>query len=300
LRAAISDLSHDDAVILLSSEELSLLDEVELARLAEILGDNDVEAVLFLRHWADLIPSIWQELIKQGSTVSLPLFLARVLARPASQDVLDYQKVVARIAKAFGKDSLRLVSYEALLASRRDIGEMFCRDILRVELVGARATARANASWLPNMVECVRLLNVLAVARGDAPDSTWPRAPFERMHAKGSPAIELLLARLGAHVQNIWIPRDLSDYESAVTELMEEFGDCVVNPVSGRLAPPGPPRRVAYIDTDYLLDNSLVDLARTVFADLCRQRDGARAGRPPGSDQSRAWARSLLSRRWRR
>ena len=205
LRAAISDLASGDAVILLSSEEFSLLDEVELARLAEVLGDNDVEAVLFLRHWADLIPSIWQELIKQGSTANLPLFLARVLARPGSQDVLDYQKGVARIAKAFGKDSLRLVSYEALIASRRDIGEMFCRDILRIELVDAKPTARANESWPPTLVECVRLFNVLAVARGDVPDSTWPRAAFERMRAKGSPAIELLQAQLAAHVQNLWI-----------------------------------------------------------------------------------------------
>ena len=96
LRDVMARLADAGDVILLSSEEFALFDEAELAVLADVLGGHDVEAVLFLRHWADLIPSIWQELVKQGSTATLPLFLANVLARPLSQNVLDHPKMVAR------------------------------------------------------------------------------------------------------------------------------------------------------------------------------------------------------------
>ena len=91
---------------------------------------------------------------------------------------------------------------------------------------------------------------------------------FEQLRAAGDPSIKMMEHQLQPYVKNLWIPRDLAAYEAAVTRLMDEFGDRVINPVGGRLAPPAPPNKASYIGADYLVNERLFKLAHRIFASL--------------------------------
>jgi hypothetical protein len=153
------------ATILLSSETLSYLSDAEVPRLHALLGRQSATVVFYCRRWSELLPSIWQEQVKHGSLTTLPDFALSCLTDPAASEVLNFGRVLSRYGVAFGRENLRLVSYNAVLESGEDLFSHFCRCFLGLPNVPPSGLGRINVSHDMVDVEVLRALNVLEWTR---------------------------------------------------------------------------------------------------------------------------------------
>ena len=74
--------------VLISAEDLSNLEIPALQLLQSLVAGSAVKIVFYVRRWSELLPSSWQESIKQGQCWTLPEYMLLSLqnvahARPA-------------------------------------------------------------------------------------------------------------------------------------------------------------------------------------------------------------------------
>jgi hypothetical protein len=232
--AGIRQAGFDRVVI--SSEALTTIDDNAIALLARLVGDDEARFVFHCRRPSDLLPSNWQETVRQGATRPLPAFVADALGRGTKGSILNFGLKLAPFARAFGRNRIDIVSYSAVMDAERDLVEHFVSRFLpgiaiTADEVRAATGESRNASWPFWRIELLRALNALAVARGKPPSAgirMWlTRYGDDQGLDLGLDAIREFLGK-GRRVLNV------DDTHPVITELCrrlwQDWGDRVVEP----------------------------------------------------------------------
>jgi hypothetical protein len=97
--------ASDAGIVLISAEDLCNLDKAGLDTLKALTAGNRVDIVFVFRRWSALIPSIWQESIKQGNTATLTHFLLPHMMKPHMSRLLNLDLRLAPIVAASARIS---------------------------------------------------------------------------------------------------------------------------------------------------------------------------------------------------
>jgi hypothetical protein len=226
--ARLADLAEQAAragrAVLLSSENFEDLPAAAVARLAAGLAGHQVEIVHFLRRWQGLVPSAWQEAVKQGGSETLPHFVLGHVLRLGESPLLNPAVTLARFADAFGRAAIRLVAYDRLVERDDDLLDVFLRRILGVDLAAPPRGPRINRALPPADVEIIRVLNAAAQrAPASLPGGVWPMRLFFELGRQGLPAVTTLRRALAPHVTRLALP-SVPGLRAIEREAIERFG----------------------------------------------------------------------------
>ena len=176
LRREFQDLkAPEDGIVVVSSESLKDLTREEVALFAAALPAGQVKVVYYCRRWSELLPSAWQENVKQGMDQTLPMFLDQRTRTIRQSLLFNYGIVVDRYMSAFGEKNVALVSYSNLADEGLDLARHFVSAFLpgragQVEPDDwAVSSSRPNASMGAVETEIVRVLNETHRRRGGEP-----------------------------------------------------------------------------------------------------------------------------------
>ena len=232
LRADLEAISADE--VLISSEDLSHLQEPHLLQLRTILGDAPITILFYCRRWSEMLPSVWQERIKHGFSETFPQFAAAVMKNPSALDFVDFGRILDRYAAVFGKDCIRVVPYSNLTDSGTDIAEHFA-DTFQPKLRPLLARAgdilgsRPNQSLQPAEIEVIRVLNAMHTASGGERGPAVRNWFLRDGHRHG--ATELLDA-VGRTLQTIRLSDRQPAFERLHDRLWVSYGIAVTPPRS--------------------------------------------------------------------
>lgn len=218
--------------VLISAEDLNHLEQGELGYLREALRGEQAVIIFYIRRWSELLPSLWQERVKHGFDETFPEFLAGHISDPLGSPVLNFAYALEKYARAFGRENIRIVSYNNVCDDGLDLAEHFFDTFLpkhRAVLDGLppMANARPNPSFPMLDIEVIRALNSFHAMNGGkrgAELRDWYRA-----HARQFDLSELFSA-IESNMQTL----RLADDSSAVARLHEE----VLTGYPGRMVAP--------------------------------------------------------------
>jgi hypothetical protein len=260
LRAGRADLlkprfaefhAGDIKMVILTAEDITNLEVPALVLLRDLIGDNPVKIVFYLRRWSELVPSSWQESVKHGHSFSLAEFTLQHISRPDSSRLLNFDLKLARLAEVFGMASLKLVAYSELRERGRDMYQHFAVNFLAWH--GAKPLvklANANASRDPREIELLRRLNSMARSDGEAPADKL-RGVFDRM--RGKLDVEPLLDTMKPYVRRLRFNDDWPVLRLLHEKLLTKYYDAVVRP-----KPPRDLFRVRAVDLPYVSPDYVV------------------------------------------
>ncbi|WP_135506653.1 hypothetical protein [Roseovarius aestuariivivens] len=201
---ALRDAATDFETMVLSAENFTKLNPREIGRLADVFGDWDIQILFYYRGCHELWPSHWQETIKQGAFDIWPHYLMAVMGftEKGTLGFVNPETVLGHWAQVFGSERLHLYPYAAIGEDPRDALRPVCQlvgldpDELRVEEKGR------NASYPPERIEALRVLNLRAALRGQKPDSRLRRAYMKNVEAiEKSQAFKDLEAHCADHAR---------------------------------------------------------------------------------------------------
>jgi hypothetical protein len=217
--------------IVISSEDLIGLSRQALRLLESLVQGHPVDIVFYFRRWSDLLPSIWQETVKQGAYHGFEEFLARMLSDPFQSKYVNFDIPLQDYAQVFGTENLRLISYSHLDDSGIDLYDHFLRSILKLNDVPPVTRDRPNRSVDSNEIEIVRALNELAAQGGAPPRGDAIFHWYRRSRRKFD-----LLALTGA-MNGCQASIPLSDSNPGLRlvhdMVFEKYRNCLVEPCSG-------------------------------------------------------------------
>lgn len=251
LEAEFAELNASpNQTIIISSEDIVDLPQEAMFYLKRLLGSETVSLVFYCRRWSELIPSGWQETIKQGGTVQLQEFLAQQMANPVGSTMLNYDQPLSRLSTVFGLGNIRLVSYSNLVSTDTDMLAHFLATFAKWRDVPARPRARENTSLDFRDVEIIRALNSLASARhGSARPGIAPR------YLELKPKLELsrILAAMERSSRQIEVSEASIGLRLMHEVIFERYGGRLVQPSSGFNLFDLRAAKVQYVGQDYLL-----------------------------------------------
>ena len=257
----------DIKTVVLSAEDITNLDVAALTLLRELIGDNPVRIVFYLRRWCELVPSSWQEGIKQGHSFSLPEFMLQHVSRPDSSRLLNFDLKLGRLADVFGMPSLNLVAYSELRERGRDIYQHFAVNFL--DWAGAKPLpklANANASRDPREIELLRRLNSMARADGEAPADKL-RGVFDRM--RGKLDLEPILEAMKPYMRRVRFNDDWPVLRMLHEKLVAKYDAAIVRPKPAHDLMFRPRATdLAYVSPDYVTTPELAATLQSLLSQL--------------------------------
>jgi hypothetical protein len=265
LRGLAEQADAQGLALLLSSENFETLENAAVQRLATALAGHAIEVVYFARRWSGLLPSAWQEEVKQGGEATYPAFLLNHLADPQSSSLLNHGIVLDRYAQAFGQEAIRVVAYDGVIEAGDDLLAFFLRKVLQIGIDLPPAAGRINRALPTVDVEIIRALNVMArLSGGTLPAGVWPMRLFYDLGAGRLPAIARLRDALGAHVVEHRLAGDLPACREIEARTAQRFGPIL--PAGGpTLFATTQPIVGRHVDSAYWMNPAVP----TAFAQLC-------------------------------
>lgn len=217
--------------VLISSEGLSGMRPEGVRLLGQLIGGAEVRIVFYCRRWSDLLPSSWQEGIRQGHCRPFSDLVKRVMSRPAEQHLVNFDQRLSAYAEVFGRDRLNIVSFSNVVDARLDIGhhffDSFLRDYADVVRAASDAGQPRHASMPLWQAETVRGLNILADRFGEQRSSAR-RVWFHRN--QGSLDLGDVRTRMERAVRSVTIDDDHPKLRALHEELFQKWGDRLVEP----------------------------------------------------------------------
>jgi hypothetical protein len=267
----------DHGIVLISAEGLCGLQRQSVSYLRQLMGDADVRIVFYIRAWAELLASIWQEIVKEGAASTLPEFLYGRLAEPRTDMAINVGAGLGNYIDCFGQDALAVVSYERVVAERLDLFSHFAGTFLGWENAPPLGLGRINASLPAVDIETIRVLNAIEAHRSNrSPSPRHARALAENyLRLKEGFAASPLAEALNAHVRTLCIDEAAPSLQTLHEELFAKFERNLVAPRPARLL--FEPRRVdvAYVHPDYLARPGVVDALHDIHRQLTTGHDDA-------------------------
>jgi hypothetical protein len=263
----VARFGHDhERLVVLSSEEFTSFDESQLLALRDVLRPGSIRIIYYIRRWSELLPSLWQEFVKHGGDIPLVNFLIAHISNTARSTALNFGIVVDRYIKAFGRESVRLVSYSDLTDAGVDLMRHF-GEICLAQHVGAldyggleNLPKRPNASLSFIDAEMIRVLNALhrrhAGQHGSALREWY-------LHRTGEADVASAKAALSVHAGMIRLQDTLPPFEQLHRELIVRYGDLLTSPAERLFAPRE--AVVSHVREDYLRDYFLVSRLIAIY-----------------------------------
>ncbi|GAA1731112.1 hypothetical protein GCM10009809_28290 [Isoptericola hypogeus] len=222
----------DQPTLVLSSENFVLLSEEQLRHLRATLAGHDITVVFTLRSLTKTLPSHWQETVKHGNPQTYLEYLARIHGwLEGSYEQVIPSTQLAKLAAVFGRDDLRLISYE----NSEDLFETFGRVVLgTTSPVFAGDGARVNPSYSAERVELVRQLNrrFHSAHKGRTPGRHLRMAYTESSGAfEASAQFQAFAAAFGEVAMTIRLADSDPFIQAEASRVDAAYGDLVVNPV---------------------------------------------------------------------
>jgi hypothetical protein len=249
------DPVEDCDCLLISAEDLSLLETPQIQALRGFLGDRDVTIVFHSRRWSDILPAVWQERIKHGFCETLPDFVTAVLADPERIGYVGFGAVLDRYAAVFGAAAIRIVCYNHV----PDLARHFVRTFLPdagplLDTAGPRLNAWPNRSLPFEQIEMVRVLNVIHQRNGGT------RGPEMRewfLRTERRLDISAIVDGIGAHSKTLSLADDEPTLASLHRRLWAAYASHVTDPhpEQGFFVPAN--RAIPFADQAYLTDPAI-------------------------------------------
>ena len=251
--------------VLISSENLSILDLPAVQGLRDVVAGSAVEFVFYLRRWSDLLPSSFQERVKQGAPRPLPDYALAHLKNPFASRLLNWELKTAPFREVFGEASIRTVCYSVLRDREQDIFRHFARSFLGWDDAPASIVAAVNESRGVAEIELLRALNAMAARRG-LPENSTLRDRFDVMRPSFN--LEPIYAALENYRDTLIFRDEWEPLATLHERLVERFRPSLVAP-----HPPAklfrPKRRdLSFFAADYLAEPGIVDAVRHIFEAL--------------------------------
>ncbi len=231
---------------------------------ALIGAENDVVLVYYCRRFAERIPALWKQDIKRGRSVMLPDTVAREMRAPMRTQDINASLVWERWAGVFGRDSLRLVSFNNLRDHKIDLFEHFAATFL--DWTGTERAKRVVAHESPNAsdTEMLRALNAIHLAEGGAESD---QIHFRYFATKRDLDLALILAAMAPHAATYMLDDRAAPF-LPVYDAMMAFQDRLVSPEHGQELFDRAVAEVRYVRPDYLLRPGVVPALHTLYRTL--------------------------------
>jgi hypothetical protein len=180
----LSEATHN---ILVSSENLELLDEPQIERLAGLFPGCEPSALFLFRNWGPILHANWQEEVKHGGTRSYWDYTLTHLVNPEESPVLNFRIPIERWARVLGRDRVSIASYDAVCATENLAAFVF--RWAGIDGIGEFPDSRTNTSYDPFTTETIRALNEMAASCGYVPDPRVRQGFFEKALTTAPPEL---------------------------------------------------------------------------------------------------------------
>lgn len=261
---ALKQLSGDHRVIF-SSESFANLNPSGVQLLLQALGPGNVEIIYYARRWEQLLPSVWQELVKHGTSLSYLEFLNHQTSAPMASGYLNYMNVLDRWDGAAGANRLRIFSYDNLRAEGLDIVQHFCTRVLGVRLQQDQPR-RVNPRQQVGRTETLRMLNWLAF--GDKNGSPKVRMALEQHSAQLQQELADLDAIYDPYIRRVRLCAPFV-FPHVEREFLKLYGGRVENLAEdGRLFNDREILSAPYVHPNYMLEEGAVPQLRQLLRQI--------------------------------
>jgi hypothetical protein len=234
-----------------------------------MLGDSPVTIVFYCRRWSELVPSGWQEQIKQGQTTTFPECIAGHLANPYASNVLNYCNILDNYVDVFGLKNISLVSYNSVIEQGYDLASHFFKTFLGWPDYPVTDNVRPNASLASVDIEMIRVLNVLELMRyGKC--GTEPRNRYLR--AKRSLDLNAVVAAMESDLGTQFMNEDSLHLRPLHQAIYERYGSRLLAPRSARHLFFVPRRvQIGYVRQNYLMAAGVSEALSAIYTRLRHQ-----------------------------
>ncbi len=248
--------------ILLSSEAFCDLDDKSLQLLRTLTAGHPVQIVFYVRRWSELLPSSWQESAKHGQLLTLPEFATRHLFVPEESRIVNFGLRLSALRRAFGPNSLSILSYSELRDRGMDIFQHFAASFLDwPDAPALQRFQQANTARGPEEVELIRSLYAMARAR-NLPKTTGLRRAFDRLKEK---RIRPLLAAMDRHTESLTLSDESPPLQRLHNALATSYGADLHAPMPPSLLFSPATAAVRYVSADYLTEQGASANLRALF-----------------------------------
>lgn len=249
--------------VVISVEGLTLLPAEKVAYFRRLLGDADANVIFYVRSWADLLPSHWNEEVKGGRMVlTFPEYAYQRLHNPVSSSLINFSIGLTPYADIFGFGTLRLVSYDVLMRNQIDLFEHFASSFLNVSDLPKQNRVRSNVSPSPMDAEILRVFSVMErERRGHAPPVRYMWQMMDRYlqlreRLQGSKLFE----SVKRHMSSVVINENSDALRRLHNDLFDLFAQAMVPPrTQQRILFPARRAEVQYVRPDYLVIPGVVE-----------------------------------------
>lgn len=282
---AIVAAAEAQTTTVLSSENFVFLRLEHLRKLKELLPHHRFEVVFFIRRMSDIWPSHWQEVIKHGSDLTFLEYLGVIAGWQRGFDRLQVDAAfqLGKFAEVFGRESLRIICYDNVLAERGDIFVFFWQQVLGLDAPRTDTDQeRMNLSLPPWNIDVLRNLNELYMARTGGRVGSIIRSHFQhskRMH-EDSGLLEEYREQFKRHARYAELKPDLPWLRLGEQEILQRFGEQMMNAASRTrlFTDEGSPRSVMYGPRNWIFRAKLDTALESIVGDFLAGQEAAPGG----------------------
>jgi hypothetical protein len=181
--------SPKESTIIISSENFESINPTAINKLKCLNEIANVKVIYFHRHFQDLAYSLWQESIKHGDYLTFSRFLFDNYSAPyQSQNINFYPKLKPYI-DVFGSDNIEVVNYNKLRDDNADVAHFFLKNVCCLADFPFNSLvisdSRINSSFSCEIIECIRVLNLLFFKKYNKQPSSDLRENFMKLLHSG-------------------------------------------------------------------------------------------------------------------
>lgn len=246
--------------------------------IADAVGADEVTVIYYLRDPYSQFYSYWKEWVKQGFGHSLPAWFIEQFRDPDGTYILSALIQLDYLKGLDARFSMKICSYDGLLAMKRDIVEPIWCDLLGLDLPFEIYHSRPNQALSIDMTEFLRILILRyqeAAPNADGPSiRTLFTESFKREenlfdHDMVPVAAEAMRTHLHPQRKNLKLSRDVSFYARQESRLLSEFGDAMfAGAAAGTLFPKEPISMPYYDRVDLMSSDPVRQLIDRYVADI--------------------------------
>ena len=251
--------------IVLSAEDFSLLNAEELHAMLQAFHSVEpslnICIVFYVRRWSGLIPSVVQELIKQGVPTTLGDVIARELLSPEQSDTINYVNRLDRFSAVFGAGSVNIIAFDNIAESKQNLVDHFFRTMLNCAIDSNTydIETQHNNSLTIIEVEFLRARNCL-VKNGSIPK--FAGNADEYLSKLRATHHKTLADVMNGAIQEFVIDEDASPFRALYDLLNNEYHTRFLNPVGSNITDPlfyRTRKSIGYVNPSYLCDVSILN-----------------------------------------
>lgn len=240
--------------ILISSENFEYIQEHEIKRLLSLFDYSECKVIYFFRNWNSMLHSMWQEEVKHGATSNFHMFVSEHIGFPLSSNILNFSLPLRKYAEVVGSKNLTISSYD-VVCEGGDIFDYFL-SVIGLKTPIEHPCERINAGLEAPVVECIRVLNSIAIARGFKPSILVRQLLLQMFLPAGVPGnLNALFAIMKRYVATSPDYGQCFAARTLFKDFYSEFASSFAHDLEMcRTAIKRPPHSLFVIDPNYLLE----------------------------------------------